>query len=908
MAIATEQLEAIKKDLTHAFADDPHISVVPTEGNPPDTYEITYRIEGLQKTPEGEVEKADHHVVSISIPFGFPHFPPSCKPKSPIFHPDFDPAAICIGDFWEKNRSIVDLISHIREMISGAVYSTANAFNEEAAQWYAEHVSEPQQPRDQAEAEPEGTPPSPADQSGDEIISLLDDDDADIIQDDLLADYDPADGNALEPALSFVDEPAEEDDAGEDALNEIFKESDFDFEASQTADDGKEPLAPPDIIGGLDVADEDEEVDVDYLQELAAQRRYFGLDKQLSQLPASASFEGREALAEQAAIALERAQTAYTRGLEFEHGGEVRKALECFRQIERYTTDYPGLQDDIGRMTQAIELLGDWTKPVMEERREDRDDEDESELELERESEPEQKRPPEPEKKRRVEPVRPSPPSQPRISEDRPESRSFFEDDTPRQKSRLVPLAILIIIALVAGAAGLSYYFSASKYDQANQRFSECRNSLQNNQFTDAEQQCESAIGLAKQIKLFKASERDLLITDIKRTLKSESLTQGLAGNLPLDGQYYPRQVVQDIENFRKFQKQGDDLLAASNWQQALSNYEQALAIAEKEEAIDRQQVIEISENMRMARFRISYESALAYIARKKWVLATSDFNLALEQLKTLSVTDKAAIIDDISSRLGEIAQATEKEKGDSAFLDSKWEEAAEHYRKALAVAMQGPNPDENSVFELKQLVVKGELYAIISAGKSAFRQAEWDKAIASYDQAITLLEDNRELLKQTNTDENKKKLARILLQASVIRDQQSAARFLKEGQYDKALEKLRAIINSVSSSDFNNEQLFIAAVEEARLSIEQTESDRQLSDKTRYLEDNFEDLFTRHYSGSPPESLTERTVVFEKQDGELLLFRLQCVDVAHGRPLQLVMKYAYDQKTGSWRFYSDAN
>jgi hypothetical protein len=48
--------------------------------------------------------------------------------------------------------------------------------------------------------------------------------------------------------------------------------------------------------------------------------------------------------------------------------------------------------------------------------------------------------------------------------------------------------------------------------------------------------------------------------------------------------------------------------------------------------------------------------------------------------------------------------------------------------------------------------------------------------------------------------------------------------------------------------------------------------------------------------------------VVFEKQDGELLLFRLQCVDVAHGRPLQLVMKYAYDQKTGSWRFYSDAN
>ena len=45
---------------------------------------------------------------------------------------------------------------------------------------------------------------------------------------------------------------------------------------------------------------------------------------------------------------------------------------------------------------------------------------------------------------------------------------------------------------------------------------------------------------------------------------------------------------------------------------------------------------------------------------------------------------------------------------------------------------------------------------------------------------------------------------------------------------------------------------------------------------------------------------------MFEKKIGSLLLFRLQCVEVGRGRPLQLVMKYAHDLNSGEWRFYSD--
>ena len=131
--------------------------------------------------------------------------------------------------------------------------------------------------------------------------------------------------------------------------------------------------------------------------------------------------------------------------------------------------------------------------------------------------------------------------------------------------------------------------------------------------------------------------------------------------------------------------------------------------------------------------------------------------------------------------------------------------------------------------------------------------------------------------------------------------------RHLKEGEYQAATKQLEAIRDSIATSEFGSEPEFVAVMQEAEQAIAQAETDRLLADKITYLEENFEELFTRHYSGSPPESLTERTVVFEKELDGKLLFRLQCVEVGRGRPLQLVMKYAHDLSSGEWKFYSDS-
>lgn len=120
----------------------PSITIVKTSGEPPDQYEIEYRVRGYVTSPDGSVAVGEHHLIRIDLPFGYPHFAPTVKPLTPLFHPDIDPDAIRIADYWEKNPSLAELIIHIGEMITGSCYNTREPFNPEAGKWYASHRHE----------------------------------------------------------------------------------------------------------------------------------------------------------------------------------------------------------------------------------------------------------------------------------------------------------------------------------------------------------------------------------------------------------------------------------------------------------------------------------------------------------------------------------------------------------------------------------------------------------------------------------------------------------------------------------------------------------------------------------------------------------------------------------------------
>jgi len=879
MATATKQLEAIHQEISERFSGDPVITVTPLDGDPPEKYEITYNTTGVFKDDSGDIEEKDSHTITISIPFGFPHFPPSCKPKSSIFHPDFDPAAICIGDFWEKDRSISELISHIGQMISGSVYSTSNAFNEEAAKWYQDNRSK--LPFEQLPPVEHGddlvedviddiTLDS---QPEDEISLELDEDELEI--EDIVDEISLDSPDSLSPEIPGEAEPANLD-VPVDTLDDSFLDTDFDYLGPEDGDDQTEELVTDEPGSGIDA---------DRFRLMARQKRFYELEMELGDLTDQHQFDGRGNLATQAAQALKQAREIYNQGTDFEHQGNPSKALDAFQQVEDVCSDYPGLQEDIERTKQAKELLGDWAEP-------DSMPDDEFSDGAEEDMEPEEDL---------------SSFGSDSLNALKSGSRTFFEE-TARKTSKVVPFAIGIAILLCAATIGIYYFISTSTLQDAEEKFVECKNVLKQNRFSEAERQCQIAIDMASQIQYFKAGERDLLIEEIKVVQNSPALTEGLAGNLLLDGKYLPKRVVKTVKAFRYFVAEGDKHFQQEAWQQAASSYKQALDMASKNEGVDPQITFTVAENLKMAEFKVLLRSGSELIERQKWVLATEDLNKALAYVQTLNIENKAEIIDEISAKLAEISLATSKEEGDRSFAQGKWEEALSHYKKALDAVKKSYAADNPTIKELNQLVIKAELYHTVNEGKEAFTNADWDDAIDNYGKAIEILESNRAVLKQASTDENREKLARVMLQASVIRDKQDAARFLKDKEYEEAVNKLQSVIDSITASQFSNEEEFAAVVDDTQNLIKQTETDILLTDKIIYLEDNFKELFTAHYTISSPESLVEPAVFFEKQVGQKLIFKLQCIEIGRGRPLKLVMKYAHDLNNGTWSFYSSKN
>lgn len=821
MATATKQLEAIYQEISKRFSDDDRISVMPLDGEPPEKYEITYRIIGVHKDRSGNILEKDSHTITISIPFGFPHFPPSCKPKTDLFHPDFDPAAICIGEFWAKDRSISDLIFYIGTMISGRAFSTDNAFNEEAAQWYKENSS--RLPFDETDfSEKIGAKES----SG---------------------------GLTLESDSSTPDTPPE-------SSNNTTTES-----------------AEPEIAAAENLA----APDPDKFKLLVKQHRYFELDGALADLSAELSFPEREKFSSMAHAALHQARELYDEGSNFEHQGNPGRALDAFNKVASAVADYPGIQEDIERTTQAKELLGDWG--LTPEKPEEKEVEPDTEQE--------------------------EPPSAQKNKPDkrRPGKIKLFED-TARHTSRIIPSVAAIIVLMSLCTGGVYYYLSSMRLDKARSAFKECQVILKQNRFQDAERQCEHAVDLAKQIQFFKAGSREELLDEINAQLNDESLQQGLAGNLLLDGQYLPRNVVRTILAFKHFMVEGDKYFQNGDWQKAASNYGEALKVAQSRDGVSEQLVFTVTENLKISQFNILLRSGDEFIKRGKWVLATQDLEEALKQIKDISIENKAETIDSITAKLSEIALATAKQQGIIAFDEGEYDKAVAFYKQALNNANQAYPSDSPVIKEIKELVVKAELYQTIKSGRDSFNGADWDKAISNYEQAIRILESNRDLLTQSNTDENRKKLARIILQTSVIRDKQSAAKALKEHRYLTAIEKLQSIIETIDRSEFGKEIEFSTVSGETRDAIKQAETEMLLADKIAYLENNFKELFTKHYTASPAESLTEPKVVFEKRLGDKLLFRLECVEVGRGRPLRLIMRYIHDLKTGKWNFYSGSD
>lgn len=134
------RLTADHDKIKNAFENHPFISILETEGDPPEKYTVEFNLEGMVPEKNGDLVRKQKHRAEVFLSIDYPRRPPFCRMITPVFHPNIDPQKICIGDHWSAGESLVHLIVRIGEMICYQSYNVKSPLNGNAAAWVEKNV------------------------------------------------------------------------------------------------------------------------------------------------------------------------------------------------------------------------------------------------------------------------------------------------------------------------------------------------------------------------------------------------------------------------------------------------------------------------------------------------------------------------------------------------------------------------------------------------------------------------------------------------------------------------------------------------------------------------------------------------------------------------------------------------
>src|SRR5437588_11759064 len=136
----TRRLMLDEETLQAMLRDWPLIQITGKAGIPTEIYRFTYNLRGLYVSGSGDILERGAHVLEVNLSLGYPRRAPQCRMLTPVFHPNFEDATVCIGDFWAASEGLDDLIIRIGRMIAYQEYNTKSPLNGLAAKWVAQHT------------------------------------------------------------------------------------------------------------------------------------------------------------------------------------------------------------------------------------------------------------------------------------------------------------------------------------------------------------------------------------------------------------------------------------------------------------------------------------------------------------------------------------------------------------------------------------------------------------------------------------------------------------------------------------------------------------------------------------------------------------------------------------------------
>ncbi len=878
MPTVAQQLIADFDQVRKTLALYPDISIIQTTGEPPDHYEIEYHLKGYKKNPDGTISPENQHRILIDLPFGYPHFPPSVKPLTPVFHPDIDPDAVRIADFWQETPSLAELVLHIGKMICGT-YSPENPFNQEAFDWYEERRD--WLPFDSVEMA-----------TGDDSLKTPPD------------DMPEAAGTVKESVqLSPAKEAITEDDI---PLASEAEKWPPDITAGQTTDELPTTLAEEEIQLGLNLEDENPvppENQTDEIEEhkkqardldedvfaalglddesspgesaekekkgrlrpvrpLIEQKEIFRAQRILADIHDPASVPDFEELERDIAEATREATRLYKKAGLLKQQGQLEKAGLLLDQVANVAIDYPGLESARNRIREDIMV-------------------------------------------RLNEPAEPSNAAESAAGRKKTTAGKRVSRISQKKVSakarRKIPykqiLAAAVLIGFVAGGARL-YFNDSANLEKAAASWQQAQKLSARRQYKEAGKSLAAAQAALGKI-FFLRQSRTTMEQKINALADSRDFKEGLKGRVQYNGQYINADLAQKLTRFNLLLAAANKVVKAGKTPAAIKAMNTALRFAEQNGLQEQMRKIRLT--LSNLQLQESLEQAKKAEEEKEWPQAAETYRKALELSTSLS---NAADKSDIASRFAAASFHSELDRSKTAFTASEWQKTIEMLQRAEKILQK--NPQAASAAEKKELhslLLNSQLFQILSTAKKAYKKGDWDLAGQEYRQAIDLLQQNRDRL-GAETGNYIDQIKKTILLTHIAREQSKASLTGKNEDIAATLAHDQAIVNLIEKSRFNQDPALKKILANTRQQVATKKKQLEIKQKIDWLNANFQKIFLANYPSTRSSELPYKKVTFLKKVGNKLIFKLSCVEIRQGRSFGLELNYQYNPDTNSWSLY----
>ncbi len=602
---------------------------------------------------------------------------------------------------------------------------------------------------------------------------------------------------------------------------------------------------------------------LDSLLQLKKKRAFFQLQRELE--GAADYSPSLQELLTEAATTIEKTEPLYQKARELEAEEAFADALENYQKVARKISDYPAIQTDITRVEQTLAFMKEIGMSQSSAKKSSQSTS----------------------KTKAVEEMTPS---------------VINRYPAVYSPSRFSPwlITLLVITILTAVAGGALYFFSKNSIDKAESLLKSCSQSLDKKYYQTAHDQCSMAQKTAERALLFFQAEKKQISSSTRAILESAPLTNGLKDKMVIDGKEYPLEEAQRTLEYRQKKTKADELYLAGKYGKAAEDYNTAIQLAKEGKLLGKEEKKALDEQLSRSLLHLN----LQLIDEQKHKNNPDAMQKAVEEanavLDTLPKAEQEQFTTLLMLKKVEVQFVSAKNKADKALHSEEWEKAISFYEQTLDLAARIPSITDSELQELRKQQARASLYLSLAIGNEAFLAGEWDKAIAAYNQANQILTDTS-VVSREESAQHDRRLKKIILQAVIIREQESIKGMLDNAEIKNARDMYMKVLGIIENSPFQKEEKFSKAEQDIRNKLEELNHQLYIDDKKSYLRANYRDLFSRFYSNLNRSKLQNPKATVTDENSKRILFRLQCSDTSGSRTTTLLMTCRYDKRRQKW-------